>query len=241
MSDGQGWQSIRKVRAHEQVIEQIEAQILDGRLRVGDRLPSERALGELLGVSRASIREALRVLEALEIITARPGTGSDSGSIISGSPARAMTSLLRLQVALSSFEMDEVIETRVMIESWAVKSAASRAQRDQLEGLERILAEMRDTALEPYAFNELDTAFHVGISEASGNRLTSHLMQAIRDAVRREMMRAFDHLEDWKATAETLHHEHAGILAAVVAGDGELAARLVEQHIRGFYHDLRPR
>lgn len=240
MSYSEGWRSIRRVRAHEQVIEQIEAQVLAGQLRAGDRLPSERQLGELLGVSRASIREALRVLEALDIVTARPGTGSESGSIISGRPGGAMTSLLRLQLALSSFEMDEVIETRIMIEAWATQRAAVRAESHELSALQQTLVDMCDEALEPSQFNELDTAFHVGIAEASGNRLVGHLMQTIRDSVRQQMARAFDELVDWRKSTQMLHQEHAAILQAVSEGDGALAAHIVEQHIRGFY-SIMPR
>ncbi len=79
MTEQSTWQPIPKVRAHEQVLAQIERHILERRLKAGDRLPGERALAQLLGVSRPSLREALRVLEFTGIITTGVGSGPESG------------------------------------------------------------------------------------------------------------------------------------------------------------------
>src|SRR5262245_28701150 len=77
------FQKVERRRAFEDVILQFERAIEEGSLRDGDRLPTERELAATLGVSRASVREALRVLEMYGVLVARPGTGPDSGSILS--------------------------------------------------------------------------------------------------------------------------------------------------------------
>src|SRR5213593_3658038 len=83
-------------RAFEDVIVQVEEAIAAGRLQPGDRLPPERELALQLQVSRASVREALRVLEAFGVIAARRGTGADSGSILSLQNESPLSGLLRL-------------------------------------------------------------------------------------------------------------------------------------------------
>src|SRR2546428_371248 len=87
---------VRKLRTHEEVVAQIEGYIIDGRLRPGDRLPGERQLAEDFSVSRASIREALRVLESMHVLRIRTGTGADAGAVVTDQAGSAMSSLLRL-------------------------------------------------------------------------------------------------------------------------------------------------
>lgn len=228
---------VEKRRTWEEVVHQIESQILQGHLRPGDRLPGERQLAEQLGVSRASVREALRVLEALEFIRVRTGTGEGSGSIMVQEPTAggAMTSLLRLHVGLSHFTMSDVIETRAVMEAWAARMAARRAGRGDIEKLGGILKRMESRSLSRWDFNELDTQFHVGLAETSGNRLVTYFMHAIRDAVRFEMVAAFDRFADWQSVAEGLRQEHAAVLHAISVRDEEAAARTLENHIRAFY------
>jgi DNA-binding FadR family transcriptional regulator len=232
-----GLKRVEKRRTWQEVVDQIENQILEGHLRPGDRLPGERQLAEQLGVSRASVREALRVLEALEFIRVRTGTGEGSGSIVVTQPTAggAMTSLLRLHVGLSHFTMPDVIETRAVIEAWAARMAARRAGAADLEKLAGILRQMENPSLSRWDFNELDTEFHVGVAETSGNGLVTYFMHAIRDAVRLEMVAAFDRLPDWHKTADALRQEHAAVLHAISVRDEEAAARTVENHIRAFY------
>lgn len=230
---------VEKRRTWQEVVHQIEVQILEGHLRPGDRLPGERQLAEQLGVSRASVREALRVLEALEFIRARSGTGEGSGSIVVQEPTAggAMTSLLRLHIGLSHFTMPDVIQARAVVESWAARMAARRAGRADIANLAAILTRMESSSLSRWDFNELDTEFHVGLAETSGNRLVTYFMHAIRDAVRIEMVAAFDRLADWQEVAEGLRKEHAAVLHAITVRDEEAAARTLENHIHAFYFE----
>jgi GntR family transcriptional regulator, transcriptional repressor for pyruvate dehydrogenase complex len=236
------WKPVRRFRTHEQVLQQVEEQILRGRLRPGDRLPPERQLAETLGVSRSAVREALRVLESMGVISASTGSGPSAGSIIVGEGTPALGTLLRIHLALSSYSQSELVEVRVQLERWAAKEAATRTDGEALEELHDLVAQMRKSVDAPDRFNELDTAFHVGVATISGNSLLATLMQALRDAVQREMVHVFATLDDSRAVMESLCEEHQGILDAIVAGDPERAARLVQQHIENFYagHDVAP-
>lgn len=240
------WKPVRKVRAHELVIRQIEERIVAGELQPGDRLPGERQLSELLNVGRSSVREALRVLEALGIVVARTGQGEASGSVIASSEGEALASLLRMQLALDRYSVDDVVEMRVMTETWAVRQAAKRTATGRgadafLKDLHDQVAAMGEEGIDITRFLALDTEFHVGVAAAAQNRLVSHWMHALRECIRREMTVAFEAVEDWQATTATLRAEHAEVLEAIEAGEGERAATLVEAHIRVFYAVDGPR
>lgn len=221
-------------RAYEVVVDHVEEQILAGSLKVGDRLPGERDLATGLEVSRAAVREAIRTLEAQGVVRSGVGSGPDAGTVVSALPSAALTRLLRLHVALANFPIPDVVEARVMLERYSISLAAAHAGPERLADLRTALEAMDDPALDRVAFNDLDTAFHIAIAEAAGNRLVADMTTAIRDAVRRTVLESFELLGDrWPQIATRLRAEHHAIHDVVAAGDGESAARLVEEHIRG--------
>jgi len=214
---------------------QIEERILDGRLKAGDHLPSERDLAQLLGVSRPSLRESLRVLEALGVVDIRRGGGADGGAMLVGTPGPGFVNLLKLQLALGHFSATDVLETRVALETWSCSEAAYRSTEADHGELAAILDLMDDPQIETKEFNRLDTAFHVRIAESTGNALTSHLMGSLRTAINRQMIEAYEGLADWRATAQVVRHEHRTILQAIEKRDATEAARFVSLHIHDFY------
>lgn len=223
------------VRAHERVIAQIEQQIFTGRLGPGDRLPTQRELAELLGVGRPAVREALRILEYLGVVGSQTGRGHSSGSVLVVRPAPALTRSLRLHMAMSQFERDDLLETRLHLEVLAVAKAAEKAAPEDLDSLAQLVAAMEDPAHTPEQFYAFDTQFHVGLATASGNRLIGSLMEAIRDVVQHEMSAAPIDLQSWPRTAGWLGAEHSQILDATRRGDSDRAAELLAEHIGRFY------
>lgn len=233
-----GWEPVQRVRTHELVLDKIEEQILAGRLRVGDRLPPERALAAALGVSRPALREALRVLEAQGVLVAQVGRGPDAGATIVGQPTDALGRLLRLHLALSHYELDEVVEARVMFERWSATVAARRGSLAGLARAERLLEAMDDPGLSPQAFNELDTQFHVELALSSGNRLVGAMTAALRESVRHLILDALAALANWADVAAELRKQHRDIFEAIRAGRAEEAAAAVEAHIRSVHGQL---
>ncbi|MGW7467582.1 FadR/GntR family transcriptional regulator [Streptomyces xantholiticus] len=231
------WEPVPRSRTFELVLARIEEQILAGNLGVGDRLPPERELVELLGVSRAAVREALRVLEAQGVLRSRVGTGPASGSVIAAMPSEGLTQLLRLHMALANFPLADVVEARATLERSSARLAAGRATADDLARMHTPLARM-DEALPREEFNDCDTDFHVAIAEAGGNRLMADMTIAVRNAVRHTLLTAFHKLSDWEAVAVRLRAEHHAIYDAIAARDAERAGDLVESHIRGFHRDI---
>jgi GntR family transcriptional repressor for pyruvate dehydrogenase complex len=238
MADTAAWEPVPRSRTFELVLARIEEQILAGNLRVGDRLPPERELVELLGVSRAAVREALRVLEAQGVLRSRVGTGPASGSVIAAMPSAGLTQLLRLHMALANFPLADVVEARATLERSSARLAAERASDDDLALMRDRLERMDDAKLPLETFNDYDTEFHVAIAEAGGNRLMADMTIAVRNAVRRTLLTAFHELPDWNSVADRLRAEHHAVYDAIAAGDSERAGDLVEAHIRGFHRDI---
>ena len=116
-------------RAFEHILGELEASISSGALAAGDRLPPERDLAARFGVSRTSVREAIRVLESMGIVSVR--RGADHGVVLLQEPGNAFQPVLRLLVALRHVSLDDAIEFRVMVEAGAARSlaAATRERR----------------------------------------------------------------------------------------------------------------
>lgn len=228
------WIAVTRSRTYELVLERIEEQIVAGNLRVGDRLPAERDLASQLAVSRSSVREAVRILEAQGVVVSSVGKGPDAGTVIAALPAEALTRVLRLHLALSSFELAEMVDARVTLERSSVELAAREATAADLQGLESLLEAMDDPRLSRNRFNELDTDFHVALARASHNRLVSDVTVALRNSLRGRIQHSFGRLSDWEGVRAGLMADHRSIYEAVRAGEPEAAASAVEAHIRGF-------
>lgn len=233
MTANDRWEPVQRLRTYEQVMAQIEQRILDGRLKAGDHLPSERELAVSLGVSRPSLRESLRVLEALGVVEIR--RGGEGGAVLVQTPGSGMVNLLKLQIALAQFSWTDVLETRLALETWSVEEAAYRSTDDDHRELAAILDRMDDPSIEASEFNSLDAAFHMRIAESTGNALTAHFMGSLRTAIHRQMVEMYAGLTDWRHTATTVRREHREILELIVRKDGAAAAKAVHTHISDFY------
>lgn len=224
------------MRAHELVLQRIERRLADGALSIGDRLPGERALAEDLSVSRSSVREAMRVLEAMGIVRTAVGSGPESGAIVVADPTTSLGSALRLHVATRHLPIPDLVDTRILLETWALTQAAQRSPRPDLTGAQNLLDAMDDEALVPEEFLLLDAAFHVAMVGLAGNLVVEAMMGALRDSIHGYVMAGVPLLDDWPAVAAGLRSEHRDILAAVRRGHGAKAAEIVGAHIRGYFN-----
>lgn len=225
---------VDRAPTYELVISRLKNEIFAGRLRAGDRLPGERALSEQLGVSRASVREAIRALQALEIVNAKPGNGPTSGLIMTARPRIALSNLLRLHVGLASYSVADLMAVRVSLETQAVTTLVAKDDMD-LAGLHLLLDRMSAPGVSPSAAQDLDAEFHLTLALQAENPLLADMMQALRDAIATSMLEAFEAQPDWPAFAAGIVAEHREILNALQARDAALAVRLMREHVEGFY------
>ncbi|OAE03698.1 FCD domain-containing protein [Arthrobacter sp. OY3WO11] len=223
------------MRTHQLVLSWIEAELSEGRLTVGGRLPAERTLAEQLKVSRTSVREAIRILEAMGVVRAGVGSGPDAGTVVISDPTAALGSALRLHVATQHLPVADIVETRVLLESWAASKASPQAP--ELEAAGSLLDEMATEGLDVDEFLALDVRFHLALADAAGNAVVSAMMGSLRESIQRYAAQLTSNLPDWEATASRLKAEHREILAAIRNDDGDRAAKLVAAHIEGYYRE----
>lgn len=236
-------------RAWRTVLEHVEAQLVEGTLAPGDRLPGERALSAELGVGRSSVREALRVLEVLGLIRTHAGSGPNAGAIIISTPGGGMSALMRLQVAARGFPVADIVRTRLILEASVAGDLADAAQAAHAEhaehpehadapdlaAAERLLDAMDSPDLEPAEFLALDAAFHLALAEASGNQVITATMAGLRSGIEGYALAGLATISDWAATSARLRSEHRGIIEAIRAADAATARTRIHDHISGYY------
>lgn len=221
-------------RAWRVVLEKIEADLLEGSLGPGDRLPPERELAATLGVGRSSVREALRVLEVMGLIRTATGSGPSSGAIIIATPSGGLAQFLRLQVAAQGFPIADVVETRLLLEHWTMGRLAADPHAD-LSQARATLRAMAVAGMEAEEFLALDAQFHLRMADAAGNQIVAATMGGLRTAIEGYVLTGSERIADWDGTARQLLREHHEIVEAVEAGQATLAQDLVRAHITGYY------
>ena len=214
--------AIAPARAWRIVLEKIETDLLDGTLRPGDRLAPERELAATLGVGRSSVREALRVLEVMGLIRTATGSGPTSGAIIIATPEGGMSALLRLQVAAQGFPFDDVVATRLVLESAVVDTVATDPALTTTRARD-ILDAMDAADLTAPEFLALDAQLHLALAEASGNVVIAAMMAGLRTAIESYVQAGAAGIAEWDAAAQRLRREHHAILDSVDEGDAARA------------------
>ncbi|MGW0024747.1 FadR/GntR family transcriptional regulator [Rhodococcus sp. NPDC003383] len=221
-------------RAWEQVLARLEEKLISGELAPGQRLPGERILAAELGVGRSSVREALRVMEALGLLTAHTGSGPNAGAMIVSRPVGGMSMLMRMQVAAQNFPVRDVVQTRLVLETEVVQTLAGTRPVPDLSHAEELLTAMDSPELSAHEFLVLDSRFHIALADAAGNLVIASMMAALRESIESYVL-AGAPLTTWPETCSRLRHEHHGLVAAVRAGDVEAARQRIGDHIRGYY------
>ncbi len=223
------------MRTHELVLNWVEAELAAHRLGLGDRLPAERTLAATLAVSRPAVREAVKVLEAMGVVRSGVGSGPNAGTIVIADPSMALSSALRLHLATDHLTAAHVVQTRVLLETWAAAHVVPDApELDQADGL---LTRMDAADLPVEHFLVLDAAYHVCLTSAAGNPLISAMMAALRDSIEGYTLALTAKLPDWGATSARLRREHQAILATIRSGQAGTASDLVRAHIEGYFRE----
>jgi GntR family transcriptional repressor for pyruvate dehydrogenase complex len=220
-------------RAFEEVLDQLEEAIADGHLAAGDRLPPERDLAGQFEVSRTSVREAIRVLEALGLVKVSRGA-ENGGVFLREEPGNAFTYLLRLYLSLQHASMEDVCDMLIVTSAWATRVAAGPgADPTALADLSGVIDAMADDSLDLVAWHELDADFHSCVVRASANTVAGMVLDGLSDSLKRLILLGIrDDTEAWEATRGRLLREHREIHEAIRAGDPDRAEELMTAHLR---------
>ncbi|MCB0170050.1 MAG: FadR family transcriptional regulator [Anaerolineae bacterium] len=164
------FQEIHTASTVDQIIDQIITVIRSDGLAIGEKLPSERQLAEVLGVSRSTLREAITTLSALGVLEIKPGKGTFvRATNISGSLA---SKVIKLMAAESSPLL--ALEMRTIIEPGIAAMVAEKRDEACLEELEKLLQITQEKAAKNEPYFEDDRAFHMTLARATGNFLIEH-------------------------------------------------------------------
>lgn len=209
------------------VTKEIERLIVESRLSPGDRLLSERELGERFGVSRTVVREAVRALAAKGLLAVRTGDGTYVHDRSQASASEALARLLKLSGAASINRAHSVYEVRRPLEIAIAGMAAERATPDDVARLRGWLQSARGQDVDDARYVEADVGFHLALAAATHNQLFSALMNALSDLMNaiRELGVAVE-----GSRADGIR-QHGRILARVAAHDVDGARQAMSSHM----------
>lgn len=208
----------------DEAIARIKELIVTGQLRPGDRIPREADLAAELGLSRSSLREAVRALVMVRVLDVRQGDGTYVSSL---EPGPLLESVGFVTELLTDERLLEVMEIRRLLESSATAAAATRIGDEDLARLAGDIAQMRSAGTAEELI-EVDARFHDTVARAAGNLTLAHLLQGFARRIHRARV---GHVVVRQGAVELTHRGHDDILAALRAHDPEVARAAAILHV----------
>jgi GntR family transcriptional regulator, transcriptional repressor for pyruvate dehydrogenase complex len=224
---------IQSVKVFERVAVQIEKRILDGDLRIGDRLPTERELAEQFQVSRTAVREAMKILAQKGLVDMRPGRGT---IVVDGARA-AMENSIGLLMKMMSSEVgsaENLVEVRAILETEIAALAAARATEKEIAAMREAIRVMDESLDDANAFIAADNSFHEALAQATQNALIFTLLNSIVHLLSEQRKQIFA-VEGGPQRGQ-MHHRR--ILESVVRRDPAAARMAMMSHLLQVHEDV---
>ncbi|MBW1696188.1 MAG: FadR family transcriptional regulator [Deltaproteobacteria bacterium] len=214
---------IQQEKLSVKIINQIKTLIMKGELKPGDPLPPERELMKLLNVSRPSIREALKSLIGMGLLETTQGNRTVVKSLASGRMIEPFHHLLKDDFNI----VFELIEVRKAIEAWNAYYAAKRATSQDILRLEENIESMRiHLEANIVRMEKEDADFHLAISEATHNKVQTHIMFTIYDILKSSIGKYYNDIDH-----REIYKQHLNVVNAIKKGDSELAREKILEHL----------
>ncbi|OPA80491.1 GntR family transcriptional regulator [Paenibacillus selenitireducens] len=220
---------LAKKNHYEEITEQLQRLILDGSLKVGDKLPSTKELSERFGVGRSTTREALSALKAMGLIEIRQGGGC---TVISSSPLEVELPELRT-LRLNRSTVLELIEARQTLEVSNAALAAEKGSDEDIHALNDIVKRMEQSIGDDQVGEQTDVQFHRALAQATHNSILVRMFDSISEQMElaiQETRRVEIYAN--RAVAEQLYREHLAIFHAVQERRPEDAALAMKSHLQ---------
>ena len=220
---------VQAEKLSQSVVRQIEALILQGILRPGERLPAERELSERLGVSRPSLRDAIADLQQRGLLSSKPGAGIYVADVLGSAFSPALVNLF----ASHADAVFDYIDFRRDMEGLAAERAARLASDTDLKVVDTIFQKMEAAhqKRDPSDEAALDAQFHMAIIEASHNMVMLHMMRSMYDLLREGVFYNRQVMFKQRTTREALLDQHRAINAALQARDPAATRAAVGAHM----------
>jgi GntR family transcriptional repressor for pyruvate dehydrogenase complex len=222
------FEPIRPKKISEEIVVQIKNLIAKGDLKPGHRIPSERDLAGMLGVSRPSVREAIMVLEAMGFLESRQGGGTFVRALTETSIADPLAILVEKR---DPELLRALVEVRMGLEGWSAYLAAQRATDAEIAEIRRLFGVMAEQADSGGWDPEVDTRFHYAITAAAHNSLQMHVLNSVHSLFHATIQVALMEFHRQQGTIQKLHAQHAEIVEAIAAHNPELAREKMMNHL----------
>lgn len=207
----------------DEIVQRLTTFILESGLTMGDRMPSERQLMNMLAVGRSSLREAIKTLSTLGIVRVVGGDG-----MFVGEGKGLITKPVAWGLLVGAHETREVIEARRIVESQMAGLAAERATDEQVGAIQAQLAAMHEAVGHPDLFTEADLAFHMLVARTAANTVLSHVLETLQYIVRVWIYRTFTEFPD---NVLDSYAEHVPISEAIAAHDAAATTAAMSGHL----------
>lgn len=215
----------RSLKASERLARDIAGRIADGEFEDGDRLPHERDMLGQLDVGRATLREALRLLESWGLVTIRTGPGG--GPVVRKPQPQDFADQLALMLQFHQFTLADVSDARLALEPQVARLAAERISKPEIETLRRTIEAMAESLEDEQTFFEQNRIFHSVIADASG----SAIIQIFQDSLKEIGEGASAGVEYAAPQFLAILESHSRIVDALEAHDPDLASREMFLHL----------
>ncbi|QGP91500.1 HTH-type transcriptional regulator LutR [Neomoorella glycerini] len=228
-------QPIKTKKIYEEIVEQVKKSLSEGKLLPGERFYSERELSEKLGVSRASVREAIRALTTMGVLEVKPGEGTFVRKVQNCDIVQPLVMALLLEEQQSMY----LLEARQILEREIVYLAARRATTEEKEKLVEIIQQMGNELARGFLQEDTDVKFHLTIAGMSHNPILSRLMYTIADTIAQTLANKRNRLYSDPDNARVLFEQHSEITQAIISGAAETARRAMGKHLRFVARQLK--
>ncbi len=215
--------AIKKTRIYEEVVSQVHELIREGKFKAGDQLPSERELSEIFKVSRTSVREALRALEAQGLIISRTGMGN----FVAELPIESLVAPLAKLLIEEKTALADIFELRKLIEPHIASLAAERATESDIARMKRILAKQSEAVSRGETGVEADAELHFAIGQATQNQALEKLVSGLMEILSHSREESLQTPGRRRASIES----HRNILSAIEQHDKGRAQEAMFHHI----------
>lgn len=215
----------KTTKVYEQVIEQIKSKIKSGEIKKGDRLPSEREMSELIGVSRTSVREAIRALEVVGLVESKQGAGNYIKTNFDNSLFEPLSVMFMLQES----SVKEMYDLRETLELECAKLSAKNIEDNELALLTAIVDRMYLAGSEEESL-ELDIKFHYLIAKASRNVLLINMLDVISQLMDEFIQKSRMQILHEGNTKESLLEIHENLLRALKCRDESKVCNAMKEH-----------
>jgi len=213
---------VKQEKIATKIVAQIKSLIIKGDLKPGDVLPPERKLISLLKVSRPSLREALNTLTATGFLEISQRHRTVVKSLAAGSITDPLHRLLKEDMQM----VFELIEVRKAMETWNAYHAAERATAADIASLEKSTESMRIKIEQEMSVVEADANFHLAISEATHNKIQTHLMFSIYDILKESLGKYLESIN-----MSDIFDQHSKVVEAIIKRNPDLAAVRMQEHL----------